>query len=135
MELFFDTSAVIPLILEEPDSHKALEAWNQGTRVWAWRWLQVEAEAALGRRRADARAWHQWRLVSSALTWLDLEARTWPQLCAFNRPLRLRAADAGHLYACHRATSVVPDLKLVCFDKELNDAAKALGLDVIGQDS
>jgi predicted nucleic acid-binding protein len=135
MDLFFDTSAVVPLILDEPHSRKALETWNQATRVWAWRWLQVEAEAALGRRRADAHAWHQWRLVSSALTWLDLEARMWPQLCAFNRSLRLRAADAGHLYTYNGATSVVPQLKLVCFDKELNEAARALGLDLIDQDS
>ena len=133
MELFFDTSAMVPLILDEPHSQKALETWDKATRAWAWRWLQVEAEAALGRRRAGARAWHQWRLVASAITWLDLEARMWPLLCAFNRPLRLRAADAGHLYIYNSATSVVPTLKLVCFDKDLNEAAKALGLDVIDQ--
>lgn len=135
MDLFFDTSAVVPLILYEPHSQKALETWDKATRVWAWRWLQVEAEAALGRRRADAQAWHQWRLVSSALTWLDLEAPMWPRLCAFNRPLRLRATDAGHLFTYSGATSVVPDLKLVCFDNELKEAAKTLGLEVIDQHS
>ena len=135
MELFFDTSAVVPLILAEPHSRRAIETWDQATRVWAWRWLQVEAEAALGRRRAEARAWRQWRSVSSAMTWLDLEARMWPQLCAFNRPLRLRAADAGHLYTYTGAASVVPNLKLVCFDTEMREAAKALGLDVIHHDS
>ena len=133
MELFFDTSAVVPLILEEPHSQKALEAWNNTTRVWAWRWLQVETEAALGRRRAGAKAWHQWRLISSAVTWLDLEPRMWPRLRAFNRPLRLRAADACHLYIFNDAASVVPDLKLVCFDKELNEAAKMLELDLVDQ--
>lgn len=135
MELFFDTSAVVPLLLEEPYSQRALESWGKATRAWAWRWLQVETEAALSRRRAGARAWHQWRLVSSALTWLDLEISVWPQLCAFNRPLGLRAADAGHLFIYSGATRVVPELRLVCFDKELNDAAKTLGLEVIDQDS
>ncbi|HUF62065.1 MAG TPA: hypothetical protein VMN36_08315 [Verrucomicrobiales bacterium] len=135
MELFLDTSAVVPLILREPHTPRALEIWQEGERVWAWRWLQVEAEAAIARRRADARAWRQWSLVSSAIVWLDLEPRSWPLLLAFNRPLRLRAADAGHLYVFHRAASVAPQLRLVCFDAELHAAARTLGLDAIGHDA
>ena len=130
MELFFDTSAVVPLLLDEPFSKKACLAWERANRVWGWRWLQVEAEAALCRRKAPATAWRQWAQLSAGFNWLDLETKSFPLLRAFNRPLRLRAADAGHLYTLQLATQVIPSMKLVCFDKELKRAAKLLGLDL-----
>ena len=132
MELFFDTSAVVPLLLEEPFSRKAFKAWESADRVWAWRWLQVEAEAALSRRKASATAWQQWSVLAADFTWLDLDTESFPQLRVFNRPLRLRAADAGHLFTFQLATQVVPSMKLVCFDKELKRAAKILGLETLG---
>ncbi len=130
MELFFDTSAVVPLMVEEPHSEEALEAWGMARRVWAWRWMMVEAEAALGRRGGDSETWRQWRQMSSTFNWLDLEFENWAQLCSFNRPLRLRAADAGHLFVFDRAAGVIPELKLICFDRELCQAATTLGLSV-----
>ena len=132
MELFFDTSAVVPLLLEEPFSRKAFKAWESADRVWGWRWLQVETEAALSRRKASATAWQQWSVLTARFTWLDLDAKSFPQLRVFNRPLRLRAADAGHLFTFQLATQVIPKMKLVCFDKELKRAAKVLGLDTVG---
>lgn len=68
--------------------------------------------------------------MAAEFSWLDLDARTYPQLRAFNRPLRLRAADAGHLFTFQLATQVIPSMKLACFDKELRRAAKRLGLDL-----
>lgn len=128
MELFFDTSAIVPLILVEPHSESALEAWQRAERVWAWRWLSVEAEAALGRRRAHPEAWAQWRSLAASINWLDLDPEAWDQLRSFNRPLRLRAADAGHLFIFDRAISVIPEMVLVNFDRELAEAADLLGL-------
>ena len=130
MELFFDTSALVPLLLEEPFSKKAARAWDSATRVWAWKWMQVEAEAALSRRKAPATAWQQWVQMANEFTWLDLDSKSLPQLRAFNRPLRLRSADAGHLFVFQMATQVVPSMKLVCFDNELKRAAKVLGLSI-----
>jgi hypothetical protein len=132
MERFFDTSAVVPLLLQEPQTAAALAALDRCTRVYAWRWLQVETEAALARRRAPATAWSEWRELASAVSWLDMGEELLPQLCSFNRPLRLRAADAGHLFVFERALRVLPELQLVCFDREMNEAARALGFPCLG---
>ena len=131
MDLFFDTSAVVPLLLTEPHSNKASQAWSKAERVWAWRWLHVETEAALSRRKAPAIAWRNWHQMASVFSWLDLGEQHYAQLRAFNRPLKLRAADAGHLYIFHLATNVVPSMKLVCFDQELRRATKTLGLELL----
>ena len=102
MYLFLDTSAVIPLLLQEPHTAGALNAIAQADRLFAWRWMQVEAEAALTRRRASPAAWSEWRQLASTLHWLELSEASLPALCAFNRPLRLRAADAGHLFVAQQ---------------------------------
>ena len=123
MHLFLDTSAVIPLLLQGPHTSGALNAIAQADRLFAWRWMQVEAEAALTRRRASPAAWSEWRQLASTLHWLELSESSLPALCAFNRPLRLRAADAGHLFVLDRAITVVPELHLVTFDNEMQAAA------------
>ncbi len=133
MELFFDTSAIVPLLLVEPKSGAAGDAWAKAGRVWAWRWLEVETEAALGRRRAPPGAWAQWRALAAAMQWLDLDPAAWPQLRAFNRPLRLRAADAGHLFVFERVLGAVPEMEMVSFDREMASAARALGLPVAAE--
>ncbi len=128
MDLFLDTSAVVPLFLQEPHSAAALKAWEQSTELYAWRWMQVEAEAALARRRATPQTWSEWRQLAATISWLEMGESLLPQLCAFNRPLRLRAADAGHLFVFDRAITVVPELHLVSFDNEMLAAARTLGL-------
>ena len=130
MLLFFDTSAVIPLLLCEPQSDRALSAWEKAESFYAWRWMQVEAEAALARRHAPASAWAEWRKLAAQFSWLEMGESMLPQLCAFNRALRLRAADAGHLFVFDRAFTVLPDLQLVTFDKEMLAAAHSLGLSI-----
>lgn len=132
MDLFFDTSAVVPLLLVEPHSERAVAAWEQVERVFAWRWMEVGVEAALGRRQAPPEAWAQWRAVSGSVHWLEMESSLWGELRAFNRSLKLRAADAGHLFVFDRALGAVPELKLVSFDREMVDAAGELGLPVWG---
>ena len=128
MHLFLDTSAVVPLFLQEKHTAAALDAWERSSQLYAWRWMQVEAEAALARRRAPAAAWAEWRQFSAAVSWLEMSESLLPQLCAFNRALRLRAADAGHLFVFDRAVTVVPELQLVSFDNEMIEAADTLGL-------
>ncbi len=130
MDLFFDTSAIIPLLLIEPHSPRASEAWAATDRLWAWRWMEVETESALSRRESPPEAWAGWRAISMRVHWLDLETDAWPRLRAFNRSLRLRAADAGHLFVFEHLVGIVPEIKIVTFDKEMLAAAKRLGLPV-----
>lgn len=128
MQLYFDTSAVVPLLLKEPGSKTALEAYHAGEAFYAWSWMRVETEAALVRRRADAVTWRNWRSLQRCFTWLGLPESMTLEVCAFNRELGLRAADAGHLFLFEKATAAVPELQLVTFDKEMATAAKSLEL-------
>lgn len=130
MRAFFDTSAVVPLIIQEPHSAKAREAWEQSTQRIGWQWLRVEAEAALSRRKGNAAAWNLWRSIESAIHWVEPDGEWLEHLKAFNRGVGLRAADAGHLYVMERCGGSIPDLVLVTFDVEMTAAAGKRGVSV-----
>lgn len=131
MDVFWDTSGLVATLLQEPGTAEATRAWSQTTRAWAWRWLKIETESALGRRHAPQAAWVQWRQMSAGFRWLDFDPGEYPALCSFNRALRLRAADAGHLFVCDRAAGVIPNLALFTQDSEMAAAAAQVGLPLL----
>jgi len=129
MDTFFDTSAIVPLLLSEPHSDKAGIAWAEATETrLAWRWLKVETEAALTRRRAGAKIWQEWDRIESELNWVELPDSEIESLCRFNRGLGLRGADAGHLFVADRLSRTFDRLALSSFDKEMRAGAGDLGL-------
>ena len=130
MDLFFDTSALIPLVLEQQGSEISRQVWNNSDDVWAWDWMRVEGEAALSRRKANAEAWAGWRRAISAFSLIGLGSEHYASLCAFNRGLALRAADAGHLFVFDQLLQHVPQLKLFTFDEEMKKAAQKIGLPI-----
>jgi uncharacterized protein with PIN domain len=123
MHLFWDTSAVIPLIFQEPHSAQAARAHAAGRRAFAWSWTRLEAEAALLRRRASVQHWQEFQKLASSLIWLELAPSEESAVRQFNRPLGLRASDAGHLYVFSKASGVDPVVQLVTFDQEMQSAA------------
>ena len=125
---FFDTSAVVPLVILEPHSNAAAQLWSDSTTRFAWKWLRVEAEAALVRRKASPSAWNQWRKIEDSIHWIEPERNWLQQLRSFNRGVGLRAADAGHLYVMERSLHSVPELELITFDREMRDAAESRGI-------
>jgi predicted nucleic acid-binding protein len=125
---FFDTSAIVPLILREPHSEVAQTAWKAAEDCFAWKWLRVETEAALVRRKASAPAWHLWRTIEGSMCWVEPEADWMEPLKTFNRGVGLRAADAGHLFVMERCASGLENLVLVTFDSEMIKAAQRRGL-------
>lgn len=131
MDVYWDTSGLVATLLQEPGTAEATGAWRKTTRAWAWRWLEVETEAALGRRLAPQAAWVQWRQMAAGFRWLDFDRIEYSALCAFNRTLHLRAADAGHLFVCDRAATVIPNLVLFTQDLEMAAAAARLGLPLL----
>lgn len=131
MDGFLDTSAVVPLLIRERQSTRALASWAELDAAWAWSWLRVETEAALLRRKAVASVWENWRRMETGIRWLDAPPDLTATLCDFNRGLGLRAADAGHLLVFERASRAIPGLTLLTFDAELAAAAVRLGLRVI----
>ncbi len=128
MPAFFDTSAIVPLILKEPHSRAAGSLWKETSRRIAWQWLRMEVEAALVRRTAPPGAWRQWRVIEAAIDWVEPQAGWLEHLRSFNRGVGLRAADAGHLYLMEHCLRGVPDLRLVTFDNEMRDAASRRGI-------
>lgn len=128
MLAFFDTSAIVPLILLEPHSEEARKVWQVTVRRVAWQWLRVEVEAALIRRAAPPDAWSRWHVIESAIDWVAAPLDWLEPLRSFNRGVGLRSADAGHIYLMEQCLRGVPDLRLVTFDKEMRHAAARRGI-------
>ena len=134
MIAYFDTSALIPLLVAEPGSAAAGELWDQALRVVSVRLTRVEARAALGQAvrggrltRATAR-----RLVDELdglLAQLDLVeideifVRTAADLADAHG---LRAYDAVHLAGALAVGA--DDVVLVAGDHTLLGAAHDAGL-------
>ena len=133
MHLFWDTSAVIPLVFQEPHTSRAHRARADGERALAWSWMRVEAEAALLRRRAGAEHWRELSKLLSAFMWLQMSPAEESALCLFNRPLGLRASDAGHLYVFSKTTAAISGIQLVTFDQEIKSAAATCSLPLWGK--
>lgn len=136
MIAYFDTSALVPLIVDEPSTELCNRLWNESTRVASVRLLYPEARAAL------ARAQRMGRLTRSQLERAVVEldaivtevdhveltaelARTAGELAQSHR---LRGYDAVHLAAA--AAIADGDLVMVTGDLELAAAAQQLGLSV-----
>lgn len=67
-------------------------------------------------------------MLKGEVSWVDLQPDQTNTLCAFNRALGLRAADAGHLFVFDRLFSELPDLELLTLDAEMAAAARRIGL-------
>lgn len=133
MDVFFDTSVIVPLLIREPGSVRAVKIWQRTELAWAWEWAIVETEAALIRRHTPPKAWAQWRTLSQRIQFLKLDGEL-SAVSEFNRLLALRAADAGHLFVCDRLARQRPHLQLATFDTEMRAAAGRLGLGMEGDD-
>lgn len=136
MIAYFDTSSVVPLLVEEPASAMCGRLWDEATRVVSARILYVEARAAL------AQATRQDRLAAKGLVRAvrDLD-RTVEQIdhvevtAGFVREAGaiaerhgLRAYDSVHLTAALAIAD--DDTVFVVGDRDLANAAQAMGLAV-----
>jgi len=132
MMTFWDTSAVLALVFVEPRSQDAVMAKSLSVGQYAWRWMAVEAQAGLARRRARPAEWEALDQILAGFHNVDLSPEQIDKIGRANREWRLRASDAGHLYCFQQVSFVLPDVQLVCFDDEISAAAGVLGLSVWG---
>jgi uncharacterized protein len=133
---YFDTSAVVPLLIQEPTTEQCIRLWDEASRVLTVRLTYPEARAAL------ASAQRAGRLTRSQLTAAVAElenvleqvdvievgadlARTAGELAQRHG---LRGYDAVHLGATLAAAD--DDLVLVTGDADLAAAAANAGLAV-----
>lgn len=136
MIAYFDTSAIIPLIVDEPASPDCERVWNEATRVVGVRLLYAEARAALARaermgrvdRRQLGRAIAELDALLDAVDFVEVTDHLVRVAGRLAQDHALRGYDAVHLAA---ALSVADDdLVLITGDHELAAAALDLGLGV-----
>ncbi len=138
MIAYFDTSAVVPLLVAEPGSARATTLWEGADRVVSVRLVYPEARAAL------AQAWLLGRMTTGQLrdAVTELESR-YEELDLVDvddglvrragelaEAHSLRGYDAVHLAAADRLRD--PDLVVVAGDRALLDAATGEGMAIAG---
>ena len=140
MTLFCDTSALIKLLIEEPDTERMLRAAASAEWIAVCRITWAEATAAMTRPvredPASAAAIEQARQGLSRL-WQALV------IVEVNQPLveaadrladafALRGYDSVQLAAPHQLQSnIEQSVTFACFDRRLNQAAQLLQLQVL----
>jgi uncharacterized protein len=133
---YFDSSALVKLLIDEPDSEVARSAWDACDVPVSSRLAQVEVRAALAssHRNHDLTAEG---LIETELAWADF----W----GFMAPIDLSEAIAGHAGdlagfhslsgadAVHLASALAvgtADLTVAVWDRRLHRACRAAGLAV-----
>jgi len=133
---YFDTSAILPLIVEEPTSELAVRLWNLADRVMSVRLLYPEGRAALAQARWSGRlSPRQARAAGSRFDELfhQVDVIEITEHLAFRagelaEQHHLRGYDAVHLAGAEMVSD--PDTVLVAGDRPLCDAAGRLGMSV-----
>lgn len=136
MIAYFDTSALVPLFVEEPTSARCIRLWDEADRVVAARIVYVEARAALARAERLGRM--SARALRGAVDDLDrsvvqvdhveLTEQLVRDAGALAQDRGLRGYDAVHLAA---AVAIADDQTvLVTGDGDLASAAGEMGLAV-----
>jgi predicted nucleic acid-binding protein len=138
---FWDSSAILPLIVAEPSTESLQAIAREDPAMCVWWGSEIECVSALARlEREDALAETE---MMTALERLDSLAQAWNEVqpvvavrVAARRLLRvhpLRAADALQLAAAVVAAEGAPaSLALVTLDERLASAARREGFAVQG---
>ena len=137
---FWDTSAIVPLIVQEPDTVRRERQLCEDSAIAAWWSTRVECASALNRLAREKGMGE--RDIRTMLADLEALAGDWVEVSPSDRlrqrALRLlrvhplRAADALRLSACldlcdHDRAGMI----FVCADGRLCEAAEKEGLDVL----
>lgn len=133
---YFDTSAIVPLLVEEPSSSHASALWNDADRLLSIRLAYAEARAALAQaQRLGRLTTRGLRIVVSKLEVLygDLDlveiddelVRDAGQLAEKHG---LRSYDSVHLAAASRLRDSDSDVVVIAGDAALLRAATSEGM-------
>jgi predicted nucleic acid-binding protein len=133
---YFDTSAIVPLLINEAGTHSAGRIWDRAERLVSVRLARVEARAALAQATRLGRISAQQlrkskRALDDLLAQLDLVeiddelARRAGDLAERQA---LGAYDAVHLAAAERVLDV--DTVVVAGDRALLHAAEAMRMTI-----
>jgi predicted nucleic acid-binding protein len=138
---FWDSSALVALLVDESRSGALRELHSRDRAIFAWWATPVECESALSRLVRERALSHlsatgaRSRLETLAASWSEVEPdaalrQSARRLVALHP---LRAADALQLAAALRACDGrAEDLPFVCLDDRLSEAAGREGFTVLG---
>ena len=136
MIAYFDTSAVIPLLIGEPSSATCTRVWNEATRSISVRLLYPEARTALARAERMGRitkhqhesAVAELEAIVTEIDHVEITAELARHAGHLAQAHQLRGYDAVHLAAAIAALDA--ELVIVTGDNDLAGAARSLGLPV-----
>ena len=136
MIVYFDTSAVLPLIIEEPGSKIASRLWDEADRVVSSRLIYAEGQAALAMalrmKRLDEQdlrsATDSFEILYGQLLLVEVTEPVVRSAGDLAWQFGLRGYDAVHLASMRVVAD--PELVLVAGDRSLLAAAEALGIAV-----
>jgi predicted nucleic acid-binding protein len=135
--IFWDSSALVALLISEADSHARLEHMRADPQMAVWWASPVEIESALQRRLreasldVEAARLARERLADLSRGWYEVHPHPGLRKLALRllRTHSLRAADSLQLAAALTLESAgVPNLSFACADVRLATAAEAEGL-------
>lgn len=141
---FWDTSAIVPLLVEEASSRPLRSLLATDDRMFVWWGAEIECVSALARREREGQLHPQAmietleRLKKLSQTWVEIEAGDEVREAAVRllRVHTLRAADALQLAAAFFAAEQRPSsLTMVTLDRRLANAARMEGFGVIDLDA
>jgi uncharacterized protein len=138
---FWDTSAVVPLLSEEPTRAQLLSLLEEDPEVIIWWGTTVEIASALARRERDGLLTAD--EVTNALAIAHQLTDSWHEIVPSDsiqrtaeRLLRthpLRSADSLQLAAALVAADHNPEnLQIVCLDARMMSAGRREGFTVLG---
>lgn len=136
MIVYFDTSAIVPLIVGEPSTPACLRLWNDTTRAVSTRLLYPEASAALARAERMGRmtpiqhdeAVSDLDELVAEIDHIELTMALARIAGDLARSDGLRGYDAVHLAAALSVSDT--DVVMATGDHDLAAAARAHGLTV-----
>ena len=137
---YWDSSALVPLIIPEASSHSAERLVDQDTDIAMWWGARVECASAVRRQIRDRTLAPALAVVASAsIERLASQAREIPPsehlrrlACELVDRHPLRAADALQLAAAVTArTAAAEPIDFVCLDQRLRLAAATEGFAVL----
>lgn len=136
MIAYFDTSALLPLVVEEAGSEVAERLWDEADHLVSVRLLYAEARAALSQAHRIGRV-PSGRIAGlvddidslyAQVDRLDIDEALVRRAGDLAQQFALRGYDAVHLAGAERLDD--PQLVLVAGDASLLEAASELGLAV-----
>lgn len=133
MIVYFDTSAIVPIVIEEASSPAASRLWDDADRVVSSRLVYAEARAALALARRMDRleedelrtAVQDFEALHEQLDIVEVTAELVRDAGSLAERFALRGHDAVHLASAQLIQD--PDLVLAAGDLSLLEAAQAVG--------